>query len=383
MVYLIAQFWFWFIGALAIGCATALMTREEEQGGKIAPWLVWSLLAFGLGALAAFLHVLVGRAGVWLETALIAFASFLIGAALGVLARSGQFREHRGWALGLLPAAILWSASNIFETPKLETGLRRQVGEAVKNAGGDPKNLTVNGRDVLLSADAPNRDHLQRTIDNVAGVRLVAETNQNFAEIPAESAAPESIETVAGEESSRAKTEEAMGAAGGAAKGGTAAVAAGGSPRTATAALPANAASSPAERAQAAQRMLKALPESGPLDAAVCQSALDATLLLGRIQFTSNGGGVRAVAVPALNQTAALLQRCPEAKVEVGGHTDVAGNAEANRALSQRQADTVVHILSRMGVSAERLTAVGYGATKPIAAKNRSAENRRVEIILR
>jgi outer membrane protein OmpA-like peptidoglycan-associated protein len=398
MVYLIAQFWFWLVGAFAIGCAVALLTRHEEPGGKIAPWLVWSLLAFGLGAVAAFLHVLLGRAGVWLETGLIAFACFLGGAAVGVLMRSGRFSEHKGWALGLLPAAILWCAANIFQTPDLEAGLGRQVAEAVKNAGGSVENFTISGRDALLSVDAPNRDHLERTIDNVSGVRRVGEAPRDLAEIHSQSAAPQTadgsggldvgVKTASGDERAQTESHAAKDAAGApaASQNGVAAgrgEAASGADKAGASSASANAALSTAERTRAAQRTLKALPESGPLETAACQSALDATLLLGRLQFTANGGGVRAAAVPALNQAAALLQRCPETKAEVGGHTDIAGNEEANRALSQRQADTVVNILARMGVAAERLTAIGYGAKMPISPKSGSAENRRIQIILR
>ncbi len=411
MTYLISQFWFWFVATFAVGLATAYLTRQEEGRGKVAHWLIWSGLAFGLGLLAALLHVLLGRAGVWLETALVAFATFIAGAFVGVLVRGGRLREHKAWAVGLIPAALLWFGGNIFVTPDLEAGLTRQVGEAVKNAGGDPKNFSIVGRDAQLPDGVPNRDHLLRTIANVVGVRRIEGTNPTVAESPAAPATetvdvrgaadagkktvassgrtdPEKVaQETAGAAANQHSPEAANVAPAATAEAGKTAAdkvvaAASQAPDAGAAVRPAL---TPAERAKAAQATLKALPASGPLEAAACQSALDATQALGKIQFTSGGGGIRRASVAVLNQLAALLQRCPEAKVEVGGHTDNVGGEEENRVLSQRRADVVVGVLTRMGVAAPRLTAVGYGAKKPIASdndKNGRAENQRIEIIL-
>lgn len=71
-------------------------------------------------------------------------------------------------------------------------------------------------------------------------------------------------------------------------------------------------------------------------------------------------------------------------KLSIEGHTDAVGSAAANLALSQRRAEAVRSALSRYRVSASRLTATGFGQTKP-KEPNTSLEgrarNRRVEIV--
>ena len=67
--------------------------------------------------------------------------------------------------------------------------------------------------------------------------------------------------------------------------------------------------------------------------------------------------------------------------VEIGGHTDSAGAAEYNLALSERRAKTVQAYLAGRGVDIERLKYRGYGETQPIASNETPAgraENRRV-----
>jgi outer membrane protein OmpA-like peptidoglycan-associated protein len=70
-------------------------------------------------------------------------------------------------------------------------------------------------------------------------------------------------------------------------------------------------------------------------------------------------------------------------RVAIEGHTDSAGDAVKNRALSQERAEAVATYLTQKGIAAERLTAKGHGPDNPIAS-NRTAEgrakNRRVEL---
>jgi OOP family OmpA-OmpF porin len=78
--------------------------------------------------------------------------------------------------------------------------------------------------------------------------------------------------------------------------------------------------------------------------------------------------------------------RCPSAAIEVGGHTDTDGDADANMTLSQRRAQAVVDYMVRAGMPADRLKAVGYGQTEPVASNDTDegkAQNRRIEFLVR
>jgi len=80
-----------------------------------------------------------------------------------------------------------------------------------------------------------------------------------------------------------------------------------------------------------------------------------------------------------------LLSRDVIEKVQVEGHTDSDGPADYNLDLSQRRAESVVRYLVDKGVKVERLVAVGFGQSRPIATNRTAAgraQNRRVQFII-
>lgn len=80
-----------------------------------------------------------------------------------------------------------------------------------------------------------------------------------------------------------------------------------------------------------------------------------------------------------------ILAANPKLHVRIEGHTDSVGTEEKNQVLSQARADRIKAILVEGGVSADRITTQGFGASKPIAdnkTKEGRAKNRRVEIHL-
>ncbi|MEM9992409.1 MAG: OmpA family protein, partial [Bacteroidota bacterium] len=78
-----------------------------------------------------------------------------------------------------------------------------------------------------------------------------------------------------------------------------------------------------------------------------------------------------------------FLNKYPDTKIELAGHTDNQGRAGMNDTLSQSRAYNVYEYLTSNGrVSSERLTAVGYGQNRPVATNDTDegrAENRRTE----
>src|SRR5690606_3399299 len=101
------------------------------------------------------------------------------------------------------------------------------------------------------------------------------------------------------------------------------------------------------------------------------------------VHFDTGKATLRPESAAGLDRAAAMLQLAPSVRAEVGGHTDNVGKAETNLLLSQQRAESVRAALVQRGVSADRLTAKGYGDTVPVA-DNRSeagrAANRRVEV---
>ena len=67
----------------------------------------------------------------------------------------------------------------------------------------------------------------------------------------------------------------------------------------------------------------------------------------------------------------------------IEGHTDSVGADDFNLTLSQKRSDSVKQYLIGKGILDTRLTAVGFGETKPVASNKTSlgkAKNRRVEL---
>lgn len=76
-----------------------------------------------------------------------------------------------------------------------------------------------------------------------------------------------------------------------------------------------------------------------------------------------------------LDKLVHLLKKFPFMKIEIGGHTDNTGDKTHNKNLSQNRAASVKAYLVSKGIEAFRLTATGYGDSKPVA-DNRTAEGR-------
>ena len=112
----------------------------------------------------------------------------------------------------------------------------------------------------------------------------------------------------------------------------------------------------------------------------------DRIQIRGSIFFTTGTADIEARSEPLLTEIADVIMRNPDLlEVEVAGHTDDVGGADANRELSQRRAEAVKTWLVKAGVERERLVAKGYGMDKPIVPnvtpQNR-AKNRRVEFLI-
>lgn len=102
------------------------------------------------------------------------------------------------------------------------------------------------------------------------------------------------------------------------------------------------------------------------------------------IAFQTNSAKLTKPSYATLDDIVRLMNKIPDAKLEVQGHTDNTGSAETNKKLSQDRAETVVNYFISKGIAAERVRAVGYGPEKPIAdnkSKQGRAKNRRVELV--
>jgi OOP family OmpA-OmpF porin len=105
------------------------------------------------------------------------------------------------------------------------------------------------------------------------------------------------------------------------------------------------------------------------------------------VNFDFDKATLRPDAVQILQEATQILQRYPELRVEVAGHTDLCGSDQYNQQLSDRRARAVYEYLTSNGIDASRLAGpVGYGESRPLeptpqelpACKNE--RNRRTEL---
>jgi outer membrane protein OmpA-like peptidoglycan-associated protein len=105
----------------------------------------------------------------------------------------------------------------------------------------------------------------------------------------------------------------------------------------------------------------------------------------GNITFATNSADINASFYPVLNSVALVLKEFDKTVVDVAGHADSTGSDESNLQLSQRRASSVTGYLASQGINAQRLIAVGYGESRPVASNETPEgrqQNRRVEITL-
>ncbi len=102
------------------------------------------------------------------------------------------------------------------------------------------------------------------------------------------------------------------------------------------------------------------------------------------ILFDVNKAILKPGSMGTINEFVKMMKTHADLKFEIGGHTDSDGTVERNNALSQERADAVKAQMVRMGIDAGRLTAKGYGSSRPVtenSSPENKAKNRRVEFV--
>ncbi len=321
MLDFLAFLWPWLAACLAVGAATGALARDSAPKKRPARWLLWFGAACVAAALALSFGAVEGVVAAGLESALACFAAFITGAAV-VAALRGTLPANERWALGLLPAALLWFAAVQFGGAAYESHVLARVADLAKEAGVDPAGVSVAGRDVTLPPAMSDNRELTTRVAAAPGVRRV---------IVAQAPPPAKIEKP---------------------------------PETPQPATP-----PPARTPQAD------VTQTG--ESAACQRALDAVAAADPVAFPRARETIDRRAALALDKAAEAIRHCPEqATIEVRGH---AGEGAANEALANARALAAARYLRREGVSGRKLTAVGCCASGQESRRGESA----IDYILR
>jgi len=106
---------------------------------------------------------------------------------------------------------------------------------------------------------------------------------------------------------------------------------------------------------------------------------------LNNIFFDFNKAVLRPESFPELNRLVLFMKNNPTLEIEISGHTDDVGSADANLKLSAERARSVSAYIVSKGIAAAKIKTKGYGKTKPVASNQTEAgrqQNRRVEFTI-
>ncbi len=116
--------------------------------------------------------------------------------------------------------------------------------------------------------------------------------------------------------------------------------------------------------------------------ASTCDAFMSALLASATIEFDKGRATIRPANAQLIDGIVGIALTCPGV-LQIEGHTDNAGSPEMNADLSRRRANAVRDALVQRGVAPDRISADGYGATRPIADNSDEAgraRNRRIEV---
>jgi len=103
------------------------------------------------------------------------------------------------------------------------------------------------------------------------------------------------------------------------------------------------------------------------------------------IQFETGKDVIKKESNIILNQIVKVLNENPSYLIEIQGHTDNVGKPEMNLELSAKRANAVRNYMIANKISESRITAKGFGDTRPVASNATAqgkAKNRRVEFVV-
>lgn len=127
-------------------------------------------------------------------------------------------------------------------------------------------------------------------------------------------------------------------------------------------------------------------PVASAVDPTVCQQLFFELLAKAKIRFDSGRATIDKDSMGLLDKLIETALRCPNANIEVAGHTDTDGDNNINIALSEKRAQAVADYLIKAGLPPDRLKAVGYGSSQPVAANDTDegkAKNRRIDFVVK
>jgi peptidoglycan-associated lipoprotein len=128
----------------------------------------------------------------------------------------------------------------------------------------------------------------------------------------------------------------------------------------------------------------QATARPAPAPAMTGSAMVDAKVTKRSVYYDFDKAEIKAEQLGTVEANARYLGAHPELKVRIEGNTDERGSREYNLALGQRRAESVMKVMTLLGIPGPRMESVSYGEEKPRATGHDEqswAENRRSDIV--
>ncbi len=141
-----------------------------------------------------------------------------------------------------------------------------------------------------------------------------------------------------------------------------------------------------AEQQQRRSQLTQVEKLFNPSEAEVFRTGNAIVVRLIGLSFDSGAATIQADQFALLGKVAHAIEILDDSVITVEGHTDSFGGDESNLQLSQRRADAVrAYLLGHMNLATYRISAMGYGETRPISSNDTAqgrARNRRIDLVM-
>ena len=101
---------------------------------------------------------------------------------------------------------------------------------------------------------------------------------------------------------------------------------------------------------------------------------INVPVLINNIFYEFDRADLTPESTEALDKLVEMMNENPNITIELSAHCDYRGNDDYNQRLSQRRAESVVRYLIQHDIAKDRLTAVGYGESRPKIITKKLAE---------
>ena len=108
---------------------------------------------------------------------------------------------------------------------------------------------------------------------------------------------------------------------------------------------------------------------------------INVPVLIDNIFYEFDRADLTPESTESLDKLVVMMNENPNITIELSAHCDYRGNDAYNQRLSQRRAESVVRYLIQNGVAEDRLTAVGYGESRPKVITKKLAETLQADTI--